>query len=100
MDKPSFVPEEVPFGRSGSTIKGAGIWQTLIKEFLDSNVQSAKVNIGDRDYKQAYASLAHAIKVMELRDTVRAVRRNAMASVYLQRVEQNEDAAVLLSAAS
>lgn len=89
MDKPSFVAEEIPHGRSGSTVKGAGIWQVLIKEFMESGLQSAKVNIGDRDYKQAYASLAHAIKVMNLREKVRAVRRNAVESVYLQLIPSN-----------
>ena len=90
MDKPSFVAEEIPHGRSGSTVKGAGIWQTLVKEFMADTVTSAKVNIGDRDYKQAYASIAHAIKVMGLREEVRAVRRNAVASVYLQRISEAE----------
>lgn len=86
MDRPSFVAEEIPHGRSGSTVKGAGIWQILVKDFVKSGLTSAKVNIGERDYKQAYASLAHAIKVMGLREEIRAVRRNAVASVYLQRI--------------
>ena len=87
MDKPSFVAEEIPHGRSGSTVKGAGIWQTLVKEFAESGIESARVNIGTRDYKQAYASIAHAIKIMELREKVRAVRRNANQAVYLERIE-------------
>ena len=90
MDKPSFVADEIPHGRSGSTVKGMGIWQMLVKEFMASDLTSAKVNIGDRDYRQAYASIAHAIKVMDLREEVRAVRRNAVASVYLQRIPESE----------
>ena len=86
MDTPSFKAEEIPYGRSGSTIKGAGIWQVLINDFLDSGLTSAKVSIGDRDYKQAYASLAHAIKMQDLRGKLRAVRRNSVQSVYLQRI--------------
>ena len=88
-EKPTFVAEEIPHGRSGSTIKGAGIWQVLVREFDDSGIQSAKVHIGERDYKQAYASLAHAIKVMGLRDSIRAVRRNQVEAVYLQRIPHN-----------
>jgi len=84
MANPSFVAEEIPHGRSGSTAKGQGVWQTLVKDFMDSGLSSAKVNVGDRDYKQAYASIAHAVKVLGLRDVVRAVRRNSVESVYLQ----------------
>ena len=91
VTKPSFTPEEIPHGRSGSTLKGGGVWQTLLQEFLDSGIKSAKIDTGDRNFKQAYAALAHAIKVANLRDTVRAVRRNAMGSVYLQLIEPPEE---------
>jgi hypothetical protein len=87
MSKLSFAAAEVPFGRSGTTIKGGGVWQILVKEFMESGLTSAKVNIGERDFKQAYASLAHAIKVLELREAVRAVRRNSVGSVYLERLD-------------
>ena len=86
MSKPTFVAEEIPHGRSGSTAKGAGIWQVLVKEFEASGLETAIVNIGDRDFKQAYASISHAIKVVGLSDRVRAVRRNQVGSVYLQRI--------------
>jgi hypothetical protein len=86
MDKLSFVAEPVPHGRSGSTIKGTGIWQILVKEFDESGLQSAKVNIGDHAFKQAYASISHAIKVMGLRGIIRAVRRSPTQSVYLERL--------------
>jgi len=61
----------------------------LVREFVESDTPSAKVNVGDRDFKQAYASLAHAIKVLGMTDSVRAVRRNAMGAVYLQRITGN-----------
>jgi hypothetical protein len=89
MDKPTFVEAEIPHGRSGSTVKGAGIWQVLVREFNDSGLASAKVATGERNFKQAYASLAHAIKVMGLSDSIRAVRRNQVESVYLQRIPHN-----------
>jgi len=87
MEDLSFVAEPIPYGRSGSTVKGEGTWQTLIRQFVESGLPSAKVNTGDRDVKQAYASLAHAIKVLGLRDVVRAVRRklDAAECVYLER---------------
>ena len=88
-ETPTFVAEEIPHGRSGSTIKGAGIWQTLVRDFVASGLPSARVQTGDRDFKQVYASLAHAIKVLELRDSIRAVRRNAVEAVYLQRIPHN-----------
>jgi hypothetical protein len=87
MDEMSFAEEVVPFGRSGTTEKGGGVWQLLIREFIDSGMSSAKVNFGGRDFKQAYASLAHAIKAMGVRNTVRAVRRTATNSVYLERLD-------------
>ena len=86
MDKPTFIAEEIPHGRSGSTIKGAGIWQVLVREFAASNIETAKVNTGDRDFKQVYASISHAIKVVGLSDKIRAVRRNNVSAVYLQRI--------------
>lgn len=87
-DELSFVPSKIPYGRSGSTRKGGGIWQLLVKDFLTSGVVSAKVDIGDRNFRQVYASISHAIKVLNLQDAVRVIRRIEGGSVYLQLVEE------------
>jgi hypothetical protein len=86
---PTFTEAEIPHGRSGSTNKGAGVWQTLALDFEESGIVSAKVNIGEHDFKQAYASLAHAIKTLGLQTKIRAVRRKETGSVYLQRIPVN-----------
>ena len=88
---PSFVAADVP--NKGSTRKGEGMWQLLVKEFISSNLLSARVSVEDRDYKQVYAALAHAIKTLGLKDFVRVTRRLGDQSVYIQIIPEEEDAA-------
>lgn len=84
--RPSFVEEVVPESKVGNTTRGEGVWQCLIRDFLDSGVDSARIELGGRDFKNVYTSVMNTVRMDGYREKVKVVQRAGTQSVYLKRV--------------